>query len=133
MNEKEKEKLIKVIKNNSIWPLIIEGLKADFFKNGVFLDCSLGANQLALRISEQGYEKPTFLLSLEASEKNRSFLVLENLEKLSEKEQYAFAGFLKHRGATGYKLPENTQIIIPTSNVDKLSYEIKALCLIYKI
>ena len=133
MNEKEKEQLIKVIKNNAIWPLMIEGLNSAFFKNAAIIDCQKGANQLAIKITEKGYQKPEFLEKLEASKNGRSFLVLENLEKLDHENQYTFAGFLKHRGVSGYKLPANTQIIITTSSADKLSEDIKALCIIYKI
>ena len=133
MNEKEKEQLIKVIKNNAIWPLVIEGLNSAFFKNAVIIDCQKGANQLAIRITDQGYQRPEFLTALEAAKQNRKFLILENLEHLNNEQQYSFAGFLKHKGSNGYKLPANTQIIITTSSVDKLSDDIKALSIIYKI
>ena len=112
---------------------MIEGLNSAFFKNANIIDCQKGANQLAIKITEKGYQKPEFLEKLEASKNGRSFLVLENLEKLDHENQYTFAGFLKHRGVSGYKLPANTQIIITTSSADKLSEDIKALCIIYKI
>ena len=133
MNEKEKERLVKVIKNNAIWPLVIEGINSEFFKNGVIVDCKKGVNQLAITIDEKGNHKPSFLQALEEKTTSRRFLVLENLEELSEEEQYSFAGFLKHRGLTGYKLQTNTQIIITVKNADSLSKEIRDLSLIYKI
>ena len=133
MKEREKELLVKIIKNNAIYPLIIQGINSGFFKNGVIVDCKNGANQLALTINEQGVQQPSFLTKLEAKKDARKFLVFENLEDLSKEEQYSFVGFFKHRGMTGYKLSADIQIIIVTKDVESLAKEITDLSLIYKV
>lgn len=137
MTDETMKKINKIIANNDKWPLILEGVNAEWFNNATILDANISSTELGIRNSETGFIYPNWLKQLLEKSKNiktHNLLVIDKLENLDIEEQRKFIGLLKHKGVNGLKFPEGTQIIIviEKGKIDKISKDIASLCIIYK-
>lgn len=137
MEESVKETLNTILKNNRIWPIVIEGaIKVEDFLNATFLSAFISSKCLAVINDINGPVLPDWVKQVEKRKKAKTnLLVITDLDKVDKNEQKKFKALLDIKQLNGYRLPENLQllIIIDEGNREKLDNEILSLSLYYKI
>jgi len=128
-------KLLKILKDNKDWPIIIEGVSVIDFSNSIVIPANIPSSQLGVIPSENGYKYPSWLMELIINSKknNNIQICIRGLDEISQDEQQKFYGLIKYKGINGYKFPEGAQIIIPVNNLEKISKRILSLSLVYKM
>lgn len=125
--------LVEFISNNTNWPLLIEGVKADVFKTATIIDSSINSSLLGIIPSKTGYDYPEWLNDIiKNKNKQRQFLIINDIDKITSLEQEKFLGIIKHKSVNGYKLPSNVQIIILSSSVKSVAKSIRDNSIEYK-
>lgn len=134
MTEETKSKLVSVLKNNTKWPLIIEGASKDNFPTSIVIPATVPVSELNIIPEETGYKYPNWLTNVvnKAKKSKRVLVCIDGLDKVSEEEQEKFYGLLKHKSISGFRLPEAAQIIITVKNLKKVSKRILDLSLVFK-
>ena len=134
MTEETKSKLVSVLKNNTKWPLIIEGASKDNFPTSIIVPSNIPSSELGIVSDETGYKYPNWLTNVvnKAKKSKRVLVCIDSLDKVSEEEQEKFYGLLKHKSISGFRLPEAAQIIITVKNLKKVSKRILDLSLVFK-
>lgn len=112
------------LNNNQQQPLlIVSAIKFEPY-NFITLPADIDERELHLKSEWQT------LLSQKA-EKDKTYLVIANLDEVSLAKQEQFIGLIKDKRAGNYKLPANVQIIMPVKNCDAISEKIKKLSLVW--
>jgi len=126
---KQLENDINNLINNSTLPILVSGISASNFSNKVVIDANIDRNELIVIDSH-----PAWLVKLELLSKkhNNTVLLISNLCTINESEQNKFLELLKYKSISGFKIPENSHIVITCSNLDKISDNIKSFCAIVK-
>ena len=113
------EMLNSYIKAN-VAPILVEGVSKDIFKTATVIpsDCSR-------EILNGSYENDEFYAPLwykeiiEKKNMNFSYLVIDEITKISKEEQLKFIELLKYRKISTFELPKNCVIIITGTKVNK--------------
>lgn len=129
MQKKNHLKLNRLLSDNRTVPLILAGLTADTFENGIRLPAD--TDEGALHLSNMFM--PPWMKAVEkvASQTGKAvcYLVIDGLDTVSQVEQEKFLPLLKDRRAGLFKLPSNIQIVMPVQNAMSVSQKIKAVSL----
>ena len=136
MTKEQKQKLDSVLKNNTDWPIIVEGATPNNFNNNVVLLANTPSKDLGVYPSENGLEFPLWLKNLvEQSKTEHTFLVVDGMDCVDQNQQNLFYGILKQKGVNGYKFAKNVQIVLTVASggSEKLSHKIKSLALIHRV
>lgn len=135
MTEEMKSKLVKILEDNTQWPLIIEGVASADLPTSIIIPASTPSNELGIVASETGLKYPSWVMEIMIkSKKSKKILIcIDNLDTVPAEDQEKFYGMIKHKGINGFKFPKETQIIITAKNVDKISRRISSLAIIFKM
>lgn len=135
MTEEMKTKLAKILKDNTKWPLIIEGVSCSNFPTSIIIPANTPSSNLGIIPGETGLEYPVWATEIiEKSKKSKKIIVcISNLDEISQEEQEKFYGMIKYKGINGFKFPEQAQIILPVKNTEKISKRILNLALSFKL
>lgn len=135
MTEEIKEKLVKILKDNTKWPLIIEGVTSKNFPTSIVIPAITPSSELGIVASDTGLKYPSWAMEIMIkSKKSKKVIVcIDGLDKISLEEQEKFYGMIKYKGVNGFKFPEGTQIIITTKNATKISKRISSLALSFNV
>lgn len=135
MTEETKFKLVKILKDNTKWPLIIEGVSSADFPTAIVIPATTPSNELGVISSENGLKYPTWAMevTLKAKKSKEIVVCIGELDKISQEEQEKFYGMIKYKGVNGFKFPEGTQIVITTKNTKNISPKILSLAIVYKV
>ena len=137
MTNEQKEKLAKVIRDNSNWPLLVEGVSSENFPTAVVLPATTCSSELGVKMEQNGIKFPSWLAQINEKSKTskRVFLLIEGLNNIDSLDQEKFYGLIKYNGVNGYKLPAGTQIIIvvPNGESEKINKRIASLTISYKV
>lgn len=135
MTEEMKSKLVKILKDNTKWPLIIEGVSSANFPTSVVIPATTPSSELGIIPSETGLKLPSWAMEilLKAKKSKKIIVCIGELDEISQEEQEKFYGMIKYKGVNGFKFPEGTQIIITVKNTKKISKRISSLALSFKV
>ena len=135
MTEEMKTKLVKILKNNTKWPLIIEGVSSANFPTSIVLSANTPSSDLGVISDETGLKLPSFAqeILIKSKKSKKIILCINGLDEISQEEQEKFYGIIKYKGINGFKFPEGTQIIITAKNANKISKRIVKLALSFKV
>lgn len=135
MTEEMKSKLVKILKDNTKWPLIIEGVSSANFPTSIVLPATTPSSELGVIPGETGLKLPTWAMEilLKAKKSKKIIVCIGGLDEISQEEQEKFYGMIKYKGVNGFKFPEGTQIIITAKNTKKISKRISSLALSFKV
>ena len=135
MTEEMKSKLVKILKDNTKWPLIIEGVSSANFPTSVVIPATTSSSELGIIPSETGLKLPSWAMEilLKAKKSKKIIVCIGELDEISQEEQEKFYGMIKYKGVNGFKFPEGTQIIITAKNTNKISKRISSLALSFKV
>lgn len=130
-----KQKLEAIITQNVGSPLLLEGLQASNFPTAVVIPATTPSSELGIVPTADGYQYPKWLMSIlvKAKAGKRLLLCIDGLEQITFDEQAKFIGLLEHYSLNGYHLPADTQIILPVTELSKVSPRIQSLSLIYRV
>ena len=136
--KKESLKKLKVLLDcNKKWPLIIEGVESEFFKNDIIVPANLDIKDMCIIPTESDYKYPAWIIEmmLKSKKSKKTYLVIDGLDEVEEDHQENFVSIIKNNGINGYSFPEGTQVIIPikNGNQDKISNKIYRLCLHFTV
>ena len=137
MTEEMKSKLVKILKDNTKWPLIIEGVSSTNLPTSVVIPATTPSSELGVIPSETGLKLPSWAMEilLKAKKSKKIIVWIGGLDEISQEEQEKFYGMIKYNGVNGYKFPAGTQIIIPIKkgNLSKINERIVSLCLNFDV
>ena len=135
MTEEMKSKLVKILKDNTKWPLIIEGVSSANFPTSVVIPATTPSSELGIIPSETGLKLPSWAMEilLKVKKSKQIIVCIGGLDEISQEEQEKFYGMIKYKGVNGFKFPEGTQIIITAKNAKKISKRISSLALSFKV
>ena len=135
MIEEIKSKLVKILKNNTKWPLIIEGVSTSNFPMAIAISANIPSSELGIISSETGLKFPTWAMEImiKAKKSKEIIVCIDGLDKITPENQEKFYGLIKYKGVNGFKFPEETQIVIPVENAKNISKRISSLALFYKV
>ena len=135
MTEEMKSKLVKILKDNTKWPLIIEGVSSANFPTSIVIPATTPSSELGVIPGETGLKLPTWAMEilLKAKKSKKIIVCIGGLDEISQEEQEKFYGMIKYKGVNGFKFPERTQIIITAKNTKKISKRISSLALSFKV
>ena len=121
--------------NNQNYPLVVEGIDKNRLSNSVILPASISSKALGVVPGEKGYKVPKWLKELEDkySVSQKTYLIIEGLDKIDKDEQLKFFGIIKYNGINGYAF-KNTQIVVlvEKGETHKINQKILSLSLVYK-
>lgn len=126
MNEEAKNKLSKVLSDNTKNPLIIVSDEDIALENTITINATI--NERDLHIESMWQKK----IMLRHSNKHL-FLVINGLDNIEAEEQDKFTHLLKDRRSGTFKLPDYVQIVIPVKDKEKVSKQIKSLSLLWEV
>ena len=126
MNEEAKNKLSKVLSDNTKNPLIIVSDEDIALENTITINATI--NERDLHIESMWQKK----IMLRHSNKHL-FLVINGLDNIEAEEQDKFSHLLKDRRSGTFKLPDYVQIVIPVKDKEKVSKQIKSLSLLWEV
>jgi len=114
---------------NSTLPILACGISSDNFSDKVVIESRIDRKDLSVIGSH-----PAWLIQLEliAKKNDVAMLIIDNLDLISEHDQSKFLELLKYKSISGFKLPDNTHIVIVCSDLNKVSQDIKSYCVIVK-
>ena len=135
MTEEMKSKLVKILKDNTKWPLIIGGVSSANLPTSVVIPATTPSSELGVIPSETGLKLPSWAMEilLKAKKSKKIIVCIGGLDEISQEEQEKFYGMIKYKGVNGFKFPEGTQIIITAKNTKKISKRISSLALSFKV
>lgn len=135
MTQQQIEIFEQVLKNNTDWALIVEGITAKDVNSAIVIPATIPTEVLGITISENGIKYPEWLTKLKivASSLKNAYLVIENIDSVSAEEQEKFYGLIKYKAVNGVKLPTNTQIILTAKNANNISKKISSLAILHKV
>ena len=126
MNEEAKNKLSKVLSDNTKNPLIIVSDEDIVLENTITINATISERDL--HIESMWHKK----IMLRHSNKHL-FLVINGLDNIEAEEQDKFIHLLKDRRSGTFKLPDYVQIVIPVKDKEKVSKQIKSLSLLWEV
>ena len=115
----------------NIAPVITNSNKKDF-KGATFIaaDCEIDKALSEQYISGK-WQAPDWLQELcKNKDEIISILVVEDIAKISAKEQFKFLEILKNRAIGRFKLPQNVSIVVLCSDLNCLAPELAQICCI---
>lgn len=135
MTEEMKAKLVKFLKDNTKWPLIIEGVSSANFPTSIVIPATTPSSDLGIISSETGLKYPAWAMEImiKAKKTKKIIVCIGGLDEISQEEQEKFYGMIKYKGVNGFKFPEGTQIVITAKNAKNISKRILSLALVYKV
>ena len=135
MTEEMKSKLVKILKDNTKWPLIIEGVSTSNFHTPIVIPATTPSSELGIIPGETGLKLPSWAMEilLKAKKSKKIIVCIGGLDEISQKEQEKFYGMIKYKGVNGFKFPEGTQIVITAQNSKNISKRISSLALSFKV
>ena len=135
MTEEMKSKLVKILKDNTKWPLIIEGVSSANFPTSIVVPATTPSSELGIIPGETGLKYPAWAMEImiKAKKSKKIIVCIDGLDEISQEEQEKFYGMIKYKGVNGFKFPEGTQIIITAKNTKKISKRISSLALSFEV
>lgn len=137
MTVEQKQKIAMLLKNNTNWPLILDGVENFSFKESVILPAQTTSENLGVVPTEIELQYPDWLKSLIEKSKNQKLvlLLITNIDEVNFDQQELFYGILKYKGVNGFKFPKNVQIVLPVkqNGTNKISKKILSLAIIHKV
>lgn len=131
MKAEIRKKLNEILRDNKKWPIILEGVDADSFKNATILPAIVKSEELSIAL-----QLPVWIKALEERKKEKTnVLVIDGMDVISADKQKKFKQILDQKAINGYKFPENVQIVLTIGggNRDKISALIQSLCIYFKV
>lgn len=131
----ERIDLIKILKDNTKWPIVIEGVSSTDFPTSTIIPATISSSELGIIPSEEGFKLPNWLNGIiaEAKQGKTVIICIDKLDEIPVEEQEKFYGMIKYRGINGLKFPERTQIVITAKNVGNISKKILSLAVCCKV
>jgi len=136
MNNEDKKKLARILKDNEKWPIIVEGICAKTFKDAVVIPASIPSDELGTKIDDNGnIVFPVWLKQLKHSENSGkpTIVCIDGLDKVSDDEQQKFYGMIKYNGINGCRFSKTTRIVVAADDASKISKRIFDLALLVKV
>lgn len=135
MTEEMKEKLVKILKDNAKWPLIIQGVSSKNFPTSIVIPSTLPSSELGIIPGDTGLKYPAWAMEilLKAKKSKQIIVCIGELDEISQEEQEKFYGMIKYKGVNGFKFPEGTQIVITAKNAKNISKRISSLAIVFKM
>jgi len=109
--------------------LLVKGATVADFYEFPFIPAHISVQDLIRCVDELGKHK-SFTV---ATGKKKSFLVVQDLDKLPESEQEKFIPLLKDKQILSSKLPDKMQILFPVTDENSVSQKIKSLTFLVKV
>lgn len=123
MNSKKLELLNTYIKEN-VAPILIENIPKEVFEEtAVIIESTIDKSLLNGHYEGISYLPPSWFSELE----NKDILIINQLSRISKKEQKKFVELLKYRKISTFELPKRCVIIITCENSSNISEEIYSL------
>jgi len=116
-----------ILKTNE--SILINNVNIENFSHKVVIDSNISQKDLSIVDTH-----PLWLIELEllSKKKNYVLLIIKDMDLITSRQQLKFLEIIKYRSVSGFKLPNNTHIIISCQNIDNVSEEIKSHCLVLK-
>lgn len=135
MTEEIKSKLVKILNDNTKWPLIIEGVSSSNFPTSIVIPATTPSSELGVIPGETGLKLPNWAVEilLKTKKSKKIIICIESLDEISQEEQEKFYGMIKYKGVNGFKFPEKTQIVITAKNAKNISTKISSLAIAFKV
>ncbi len=95
-------------------PILVDFAQVKHFNNPIVLESNISE----LDIYGDG-KNPTWYHKVEEANKNRIYLIINNIAKIPKEEQRKFISLLKDRECNNKKLPENVSIIVLIEDNEK--------------
>ena len=118
-----KIKFSQMLKNNPQHAVLTETGGGLDLKHTVVLPANIEEREL--HIPSHWHQK----LLMQLSMVDKVYLMIEDIDKISAKEQEKFVSLLKDRRAGNFKLPDGVQIVISCSHMNQVCDSIKKLAL----
>lgn len=134
MENSKLKNLKAVLENNKDNNLLLLGCKGINIPNSVVLPAITPSSNLGIIIDDNGeYQKPSWLKQMENIKSETIYLVIDELDKLSQDEQDKFFQILKYHGINGYNFTKEVSIIVTTKNNNSsvISKKLLPLLLVY--
>ncbi len=104
---------------NTQYPILIEKLPENVIhKASVILKSNCSNEELTGKYVGMEFVEPEWYTKIKEDKNPYSFIIIDNINDVSEKEQKKFIELLKYRKTYIYKLPDNCRILV-TYTADK--------------
>ena len=126
MTEEQIKRLKKYIKIGKV-PMLIKKVPEKIMKrvSTISINSSCSRKELMGKFENYKYISPKWYMDLlNVSKSNVPVLVIENIDKISEKNQRMFIELLKHRKSYVNKLPESCRIFVTYDQIDLVCEEL---------
>ena len=134
MTKEMNAKLVKILKDNTKWPLIIEGVSSANFPTATIIPATTPSSDLGIIPDTTGLKYPAWAkeIMIKAKKSKKIIVCIGGLDDILQEEQEKFYGMIKYKGVNGFKFPEGTQIVITVKNAKNISKRISSLALSFK-
>ena len=97
MTEEMKSKLVKILKDNTKWPLIIEGVSSANFPTSVVIPATTPSSELGIIPSETGLKLPSWAMEilLKVKKSKKIIVCIGELDEISQEEQEKFFDYCR--------------------------------------
>ena len=127
MSDKEKNKMLKEYIKLNIAPILVDFIEKDFINDKVVISSNCKKEELNEIYEQEKTLPPKWCQEL--INKNKKFLIIDNLDSISKEEQKKFIEILKYRKVSTFELPQDVRIIITANEVNNIDKEIFNLVL----
>lgn len=127
----EKIEMLETYIKCGISPIILEDFSIENLKNAVVLEANCRINMISGHYEGATFVAPDWFNKLQQNSKNRyCLLVVNNINKISKKEQLKFVELFKYKKIGTFELPKNCIIIATCSNLkeNQMSEDLYSLC-----
>ena len=121
----KKEMLLAYIKTN-VAPVLVHFMLASDFSDAIVLSANTTLTELNGHYENIEFVPPKWYTNLLNISGNK-YLIIDQIDTISKKEQKKFIEILKYRKISTFHLPSDCRIIITTNEVDKVDEEILSL------
>lgn len=128
INNFEKNLNILILKTNE--PILVKNVNIESFSNKIVIPSNISQDKLSIIGTH-----PLWLIELELLSKKKeiSILIIDKIDEIPLNEQMKFFEIIKYRSISGFKLPENTHIILTCNSFEKVADKIKSNCLLEEV
>ena len=116
MNQ-ERLDLLKAYITANIAPILVEGISAAAFTDGVIIPSNCDISLLNGYYEGIEFVPPNWYVELVNKNTKPKILIIDNLSSVSKNEQCKFIELLKYHKISTFELPEDTVIVITSSKV----------------
>ena len=125
---KDRLELLKSYIEIAVAPILVSNISSDFFDNSVIIKSTIDIEKLNGHYEDVNFCPPKWYDELiKKSKDGFVFLVIENINEISIEEQIKFIEILKYKKVNTFKLPENSLVIVTSSDLSKINRDIYSL------